>query len=356
MARITLAAATLAPGQGGIASVARMSRRALEMAGHDVAASSYLDDATTAQVTRARSAKGSKLHFAAAMQFAALRSDILLFDSAGIARARPRLVPLRRPFAVWMHGIEAWEAIRPDAAEAFRSANLVLVNSQYTLNRFEHAHGPLPHAKVCWLATEANDPPMQRPDFAGPPVVLILARIVEGEGYKGHDALIGAWPAVVARIPGARLVIAGGGSALVALRGLAARSPATASIDVLGFVPEKDLEALWRQAHVFAMPSKGEGFGLAYVEAMCHGLPVIASRHDAGQEVNSDGVTGYNVALDQPGELESRLIALLSDHSQARAFGEAARARWHSHFRFDGFCQRFNAIFSQLISEATGPA
>ena len=96
-----------------------------------------------------------------------------------------------------------------------------------------------------------------------------------------------------------------------------------------------------RHTALFAMPSRGEGFGLVYIEAMRHGLPVTASVHDAGQEVNVDGETGYNINLGTPGELPARLIALLKDRDKAAAMGAAGRRRWEDHFRFSAFRDRF---------------
>jgi phosphatidylinositol alpha-1,6-mannosyltransferase len=71
------------------------------------------------------------------------------------------------------------------------------------------------------------------------------------------------------------------------------------------------------------MPSRGEGFGLIYIEAMRRGLPVIASVHDAAPEVNLDNVTGYNVDLDRPDELPDRITRLLGDPDHAAALGRA---------------------------------
>jgi phosphatidyl-myo-inositol dimannoside synthase len=144
MARILVAAATLAPGQGGIASVARMTRHALEMSGHTVSALSYLDDAAIGEAARATAARGSKVLFAVLVHGAAIGCRSMIFDSAGLARARLRLPGVRRPYAVWMHGVEAWEDLRPEAEASLRGAALVLVNSKYTLARFERLHGVLP--------------------------------------------------------------------------------------------------------------------------------------------------------------------------------------------------------------------
>jgi phosphatidylinositol alpha-1,6-mannosyltransferase len=348
ISRVAIGTATLVAGHGGIARVARMSARCLIETDHKVTMTSYLDRAPEAiGGIRASNAHASKLLFFLLCHRAALAASHCFYDSAALARAHPRLAGFSRPYAVWMHGIEAWESLRSNAAAALRRADLVLVNSNYTLERFQRLHGELPSARVCWLATEEDD--WAATAEPGPPTVLILGRIDEGENYKGHAELIAAWPRVIAIIPRARLVIAGGGSGITGLRNLVGQTTAKSHIEILGFVPEADIISLWRRATVFAMPSSGEGFGLVYIEAMRRGLPVIASMHGAGREVNVDGVTGYNVSPGRAGELAARLIALLADPHMAARMGRAGRERWQRYFRFSAFKDRFVPLFEEFV-------
>jgi phosphatidylinositol alpha-1,6-mannosyltransferase len=178
--------------------------------------------------------------------------------------------------------------------------------------------------------------------------VLIVGRLETGRP-KGHDELIACWPTVAAAVPGARLAIVGRGPDHPRIRGIAASSAAAASIDLLGFVSDQELERLYNRAAVFAMPSRGEGFGLVYIEAMRHGLPVVGSVHDAAPEVNLDGVTGANVDLDRPGQLAERLVELLRDRALASRLGEAARARWQANFRYSCFRERVRPVLEALV-------
>jgi phosphatidylinositol alpha-1,6-mannosyltransferase len=97
------------------------------------------------------------------------------------------------------------------------------------------------------------------------------------------------------------------------------------------------------------MPSRGEGFGLVYIEAMRHGLPIIASIHDAGQEINLDSQTGYNVNLDRPAELPERLIDLLSNPDRAAAMGRNGQQHWARQFSYDAFRKRFVPLLKEFI-------
>jgi phosphatidylinositol alpha-1,6-mannosyltransferase len=190
------------------------------------------------------------------------------------------------------------------------------------------------------------------PDFVGvgdgPPTVLLLGRI-DPEFPKGHDLLASIWPRVVSAVPDARLMFVGGGPALAAARDLAARSPVAASIDVVGFAPAQEIDAIWRRATVLALPGVGEGFGLVFIEAMRRGVPVIASREDAGQEINVDGVTGFNIARHRPAALAEAIIALLKDRDAAQRLGAAGHAHWREEYRFSAFDRRLQAAMSDFF-------
>ena len=119
---------------------------------------------------------------------------------------------------------------------------------------------------------------------------------------------------------------------------------------ITGFVPEEEMAAVWAGASVFAMPSRGEGFGLVYIEAMRHGLPVIASTEDAAQEINQHGATGYNVPMTATDDLEGAIIHLLRHRDEAARMGANAREHWRKHFRYSCFRQRWLPLLRNLLS------
>ena len=349
-ARVFLGAAYLGAGMGGISRVARLTARTLAESGCQTGLLSLLDEQPTEFPGRAtHSVARGKASFVAQCQLAALRYRHFIYDQAGLGRGHPSVFPLRRPLAVWMHGIEIWEALRPDARAVLERADMRFINSEFSLQRYRELHGDNRDVSVCWLATEEDEPPGAGCSFEGPPTALLLARVDEIAGFKGHAEIIEVWPEVIAAVPDARLVFAGGGAGVDRLREAVALSPVADSIDVKGFVPEGDLPELFRSAHAFVMPSRKEGFGLVYIEAMRYGLPVIASIHDAGQEVNVDGETGYNVDLDKADTLKDALIALLANTDHAAAMGRAGQARWAANFRFRAFVERFQPLVADFV-------
>ena len=201
---------------------------------------------------------GSRARFALGLERASFGDPRFLYDFAGTARSARLLWP-RRPYAVWAHGIEVWDEVRPDRAAALARAEIVLVNSAYTRDRAAPTLSRLRDVRLCRLGAFSDEqPPPQVGD--GPPTVLLLGRVEPG-WPKGQGVLVSLWPRVVAAVPGARLLLVGKGPALEALRDLARASPAAADIEVAGFVPEAEIEAVCAVRTVFAMPSLTEGFG-----------------------------------------------------------------------------------------------
>jgi phosphatidylinositol alpha-1,6-mannosyltransferase len=349
------------PGNGGICVVARLMARVMAdqaAAGRlDARALMFGDSVATGDLgISVRTARSSRLRYVIANFAAARAATHFIYDWVGMARAHWRLPPWARPYMTWIHGIDVWESARPYWVQAARRADVLLCNSNYTRQRADTVHGGFRHAQTCWLATETDEPPREdlRADGpSAPPTVMILGRMDESR-YKGHDELIDCWPAVVSAVPDARLLIVGRGPSADALRQKAASSPAAGAIEFAGFVPDEQIDALWRRTSILAMPSRGEGFGLVYIEAMRYGIPVIASIHDAGPEVNLDGQTGYNVNLDRSDELPDRLIHLLRDPSHAKALGSNGHARWGQEFRFSAFRKRFLPLLERFTGLAAG--
>ncbi len=347
--RVVLFAATLERGNGGLAQLARMTAKVLwrqmQEGRIEAEAVAWLDAVPVDDLGLPVIACGAnRLRFVARVWRASLQGTHFVFDQLGLLRARLPLPGLRPPSLLFLAGVEIWEATPRRAAIARRAEALVAI-SGHTRDRAETLHGGFTRARVCWLGTE-NDEPAPRAEPALPRV-LMVSRC--DQPYKGHSLLVDCWPRVRAAVPRARLSFAGRGPRLGELRARVAASACRDSIEVLGFVPQQRLEELYNRSTVFAMPSRGEGFGLVYAEAMRHGLPVIATVHDAGGEVNVDGESGYNIHLERPEELPERLIELLSDPRKAVALGQRARDRWARDFRFSAFYARFSVLLEEFL-------
>ena len=140
---------------------------------------------------------------------------------------------------------------------------------------------------------------------------------------KGGEQLLDAFAHVRTKLPSARLRVVG------------PERPQRLQDGVTweGRVADRTvLDGVFASATVFAMPSICEPFGLAIVEAMSHGLPVIGSNCDAMPEIIQEGTTGYIVPSGDHAALAERIIELLSSPDKARRMGIQARERVRNHF------------------------
>lgn len=356
-----LAAVTLDVQGGGIAAVSRMTRRALAEAWPTSRLVTLYDVPVGPGPTRPGLSAQLRFGVNVLRRQVSSAEGWILFNHLALAQAQA-FVPrsFRRPYVVFLHGIEAWQPLPPSGRRALDGAALLIANSHHTAARVRAAN-PGPGAiHVCQLALDpqtigiAADHERGSRRGRGEPLVLMVGRLVAAERYKGHDQVIEAWPVVRARVPDARLCIVGGGDDRERLRAKAAALGLADAVEFTGYVSDDQRAALYERAWVFALPSQGEGFGLVYLEAMARQLPCIASRQDAGQEVVQDGVTGYLVDQADIGGLGERLIALLTDEQARRAMGRAGRARVCAHHTYQQFRDRLLSIVTGASTQLTG--
>jgi phosphatidylinositol alpha-1,6-mannosyltransferase len=276
----------------------------------------------------------------------------LVFDLLGLARTQPWLPrALRSPYLVPLLGIDAWQPIQGARWRGLRDADVRFAISHYTARRAMDAHR-LPAMPVIHLALEpsAAITPDVECQQAGPPTILVVGRLAASERYKGHDELLAALPLLIARHPELRLIVVGDGDDRPRLEAKASHLGVAERVTFRGFVDDRQLAALYGSARVFAMPSRGEGFGLVFLEAMRAGLPCIAARDTAAAEVIVDGETGLLVDPDDPAELARALDTLLADRELAARMGLAGRVREATVFTR----QRFAAGLAPLLSRLAG--
>lgn len=164
------------------------------------------------------------------------------------------------------------------------------------------------------------------------PIVLFVGR---KQAYKGYLALVEAMTIVRSKIPEARLVTIGAGAPI---------APNGAAVLDLGAADEHVKADALAACDVYCMPSSGEAFGMAYVEAWSYAKPVVVGPAPAARELVRDGVTGFH-ADQSPGTIAKALIVILSDARLARRMGAAGRAvqqeryTWEAAWRVhvDGF-------------------
>ncbi len=162
-----------------------------------------------------------------------------------------------------------------------------------------------------------------------PPDAPVVGNVAALTGHKDHATLVAAMALLRARVPEARLVIAGEGELRPALEEQARALGLGDRVVFAGF--RHDLDRVFPAFSVFCLSSRLEGLGTSLLDAMAFGLPVVATAAGGIPEAVEDGVTGRLVPPRDAPALADALAELLRDEARRRAWGAAGRRR---------FCER----------------
>jgi glycosyltransferase involved in cell wall biosynthesis len=169
-------------------------------------------------------------------------------------------------------------------------------------------------------------------------VVGVASRLVP---FKGHDFLLEAFTRACRTVEGLRLLIAGDGPLRRQLEAQAQGAGSPGAVRFLGHVD--DMRSFMNACDIVTFPSLpgfGEGFGLAALEAMAAGRPVVATAIDSLPEVVRDGETGYLVAPEAVEGLSDALVKLALDDGLRKGLGAQARERARTVFPLETVIER----------------
>lgn len=164
---------------------------------------------------------------------------------------------------------------------------------------------------------------------------------------KALDVLLEAFGRIAARFPDLTLVLVGDGPLRSELEDLASRLGLGERVRFLGARGRRETIALLRGCDLFVLPSRAEPFGLAVLEAMACGKPVVASRVGGLQELVRDGTDGKLLEPDDPAGLADAMAGLLDDRDAAHRLGRTARARARD-FSTEANVRAYETLFARL--------
>jgi teichuronic acid biosynthesis glycosyltransferase TuaC len=224
------------------------------------------------------------------------------------------------PLLVSVHGHDVYGdmARARNVRAALGHADLVLANSRGTELR-SRAHGAR-QTRVVHLGAPVPAHPSTSP---GVPTLVTVGNLVQ---RKRHQDVICALALLRERQPELRYVIVGDGPERERLRALAAHHGLQDRVQLVGRLGHEQALRAAGAASLFVLPSVDEAFGVAYVEAMAHGVPAIGSEGEDGpEEIAAAGGGMELVPPRDPHALADLIDALLTDPSQLGALGRAAR-------------------------------
>lgn len=269
------------------------------------------------------------------------KSDYILYDHLGLARSNLFHIK-KKPYIIFLYGIDIWDKSNKKRLKAQKNSALSIAISNFTKHRALTTHGTLKNVKVCWLSTiydEIKFVKKKKKNFN----FLFLSRL---EKDKGHQITIDAFNKIKKR--NIKLIIVGKGPEYKNIKKKIANLNLQKKVKMYGFLDEKKLNNLWSKTDVLIMPSKVEGFGLVYIEAMSRGIPIITSKQDAGHEINVHGKTGYSADLNnkKKDELLIYMDKISNNNLKLKKMGKNAKNRWKNNFSYKKFKKRFEKIIN----------
>ncbi|MGZ5433263.1 MAG: glycosyltransferase family 4 protein [Thermoanaerobaculia bacterium] len=299
-----------------------------------------------ARVTfHADAAKGPLQYVRAVATARSARPDMVI---CGHMNLLPVACSIARHPVLMIYGIEAWKHSRSRLVNRLlHRAGAIVSISEITRDRLLAWSGYrgrtylLPnaiHAAMYGMREKRADL-IERHKLQGKRVLLTVGRLAAEERYKGFDEVL----EIMSELPSDVVyMIAGGGNDAVRLQQKAAQLGVADRVIFTGLFPEEDKPDLYALADIYVMPSRGEGFGYVFLEALASGVPVIGSKQDGGREALLDGELGLLVDPANPAEIVAALREILEAHATRVIPPKLA------HFSFENFKSRLNAILDTI--------
>ena len=161
---------------------------------------------------------------------------------------------------------------------------------------------------------------------------------------KGGPDLLSAFAQVQKRVPDAQLTIVG-----------AAPEVNLPNCHVLGPLPVAEVSRYYQQASVFCLPTHLEPFGVAFIEAMAHRLPIVATTVGAIPDFVREGYNGLLVAPDNVAALTSALLTLLQNPQQCQAFGENGYQLFQERYNWNRVGEKIREHVLAALTAAPDP-
>ncbi|WP_231427093.1 glycosyltransferase family 4 protein [Pedobacter sp. Leaf250] len=216
-----------------------------------------------------------------------------------------------KPLAKWkqefLNGIEIW-AVSNYTAEVLQKSNHVEHQNISVLNNSlsrNYSYSIKTNSEASLLD--------QYQIAAGEKLILTVCRLSSSEQYKGYDLVLLALKDVIKIYPNVKYIIAGKADDMERERVLQLIQDCKleAHVTLIGYLDEDKLKELYQLADIFAMPSKGEGFGLVYLEAVANGCSVLAGNADGSKDALLNGKLGLLADPEDRDAIYQGLIQLL---------------------------------------------
>jgi asparagine synthase (glutamine-hydrolysing) len=287
------------------------------------------------------------------------RVDVVVSGHINLASIAALISAAKRaPSLLIVHGIDAWTPRAGLSARLSLSRfSLIAGVSNVTLQRFS-AWSKVNASQLRLLPNcvdrgrfgpgPKSSALAKRLGLADRTVIMTLGRLSSEERYKGFDEIIEALPGLARAVPDITYLICGDGPDRVRLEGKAAAMRVQDRVVFAGFVPEEQKADYYRLADAYVMPSRGEGFGIVFLEALACGVPAMGSLVDGSAEALLGGVLGTLVDPSEPDAVAAGVLTTLR-----RGVGTVPLEL--ESYSVAAFSRRANAIVREVVGGSWMP-
>jgi len=260
------------------------------------------------------------------------------------------------PFVISVHGLDAYSTVqvsgragrwcRRISQHTFMAARRVICISEHVREAVLEGVGKNARTSVVYNGADPEMfSPAPRPTSADT-TILSVGNLIP---IKGHELLVRAVASLTAEFPSLQLEIIGRGPERRRLENLAKQLGCEKRVALLGRRSRRETAEAMRQCTIFALPSRYEGLGCVYLEAMSAEKPVIGCRGQGIAEVIRHGSNGFLVGPDNERELALALSMLLRDEASRRNVGVRARETVLDGFTLAHQAERLARIYRECV-------
>lgn len=261
-------------------------------------------------------------------------------------------------YLILSYGIEVWNLKENLKIKALKKAKKIVVISNFTKDKIIQKFPGL-QDKIFLLPNSINSSEfkvqekplnlLRKHCLTNEKIILTVARLLQSENYKGYDKIIEALPKIIKEIPKLKYVLAGAGDDAPRIKKLINDLSLDDYAIMPGFVFKEELTDYYNLADVFAMPSKGEGFGFVFLEALACGKPVIAGNKDGSVDAVLNGELGTLIDPDNTNEIAESIIKVLKKEAPPHLLNpHYLRNKVLENYGFDKFKEKVKNLLYEL--------
>jgi len=254
----------------------------------------------------------------------AAKSDIVILSHINLSIIGVLIKIINPKCQVWLiaHGIEVWRPLWLFKKALLSRCDKIICVSNFTKQQMISWHKVNPN--ICTVLNNVVDlfmsfpvifekPPhlLNKYNLTGDePIIFTLTRLAATEQYKGHEQVISVLNKLKVNFPNIKYILSGKYDAdeEVRIKELIKANNAEEQVILTGFIDEKELTDHFLLADLFVLPSKKEGFGIVFIEALACGLPVICGNADGSIDAIRNGELGTAIDVDDLGQLEEAIV------------------------------------------------